>query len=332
MRPGQQNKRGRGRNNNGGGGSNNSSNNNNNNNNSNFNRKGSNPLTRTYDSSGPDVKVRGTAQHIAEKYTTLARDSHSSGDRVMAENYLQHAEHYNRIIASAQAQLQERFQRDERSEFSDGNDGDDIDSNDSDMGFASPLQPREQPQQREQREQPQQREQQSREQRDQQPREQRDQQPREQREPRQQREPREQRDNQPREQREPRKPREQRDQQPRENREQPAASEQPILADQAEQPVIVDQAPVREAREPRAPRTPRQPRTPAAVIDADGPQPIIEGTPAEVAVEAESSAAEAIERAPRRRAAVPRPRRTPRAGSEGEASAEAPDLAPVEPE
>ena len=100
MRPGQQNKRGRGRgnnnNNNGGGG---------NNNNNNFNRKGGNPLTRTYDSSGPDVKIRGTAQHIAEKYAQLARDAQSSGDRVMAENYLQHAEHYNRIIMAAQSQM-----------------------------------------------------------------------------------------------------------------------------------------------------------------------------------------------------------------------------------
>ena len=107
MRPGQQNKRGRGRNNNGGGGGGGGGNNN-------FNRKGQNPLTRTYDSSGPDVKIRGTAQHIAEKYSTLARDAQSAGDRVMAENYLQHAEHYNRIIAAAQSQMQERFQRDDR--------------------------------------------------------------------------------------------------------------------------------------------------------------------------------------------------------------------------
>jgi len=90
----------RGRNNNGGSGG---GNNNNNNNNSN-NRKGPNPLTRNYESNGPDVKIRGSAQQIAEKYTTLARDAHSSGDRVMSENYLQHAEHYNRIIAAAQAQ------------------------------------------------------------------------------------------------------------------------------------------------------------------------------------------------------------------------------------
>ena len=85
MRPGQ-NKRLRGRNN---------------------NRKGPNPLTRSYESNGPDVKIRGTAHHVAEKYLQLARDAQSSGDPVMAENYLQHAEHYFRLIAAAQtAQLQ----------------------------------------------------------------------------------------------------------------------------------------------------------------------------------------------------------------------------------
>jgi hypothetical protein len=79
-------------------------NNNNNNNSNNNNRRGPNPLTRSYESNGPDVKIRGSAQQIAEKYTTLARDAQTSGDRVMAENYLQHAEHYYRIIAAAQAQ------------------------------------------------------------------------------------------------------------------------------------------------------------------------------------------------------------------------------------
>jgi hypothetical protein len=60
---------------------------------------------RNYESSGPDVKIRGTAAQIAEKYTTLARDATSSGDIVAAENYLQHAEHYNRIIMAAQSQM-----------------------------------------------------------------------------------------------------------------------------------------------------------------------------------------------------------------------------------
>ncbi len=66
------------------------------------NRKTQNPLTRNYESNGPDVKIRGTASHIAEKYTSLARDALSSGDTVNAENLFQHAEHYNRIIMSAQ--------------------------------------------------------------------------------------------------------------------------------------------------------------------------------------------------------------------------------------
>jgi hypothetical protein len=62
------------------------------------NRKGQSPLTRSFESTGPDVKIRGTPAHIAEKYMSLARDATSSGDPVLAENYLQHAEHYNRII------------------------------------------------------------------------------------------------------------------------------------------------------------------------------------------------------------------------------------------
>ena len=85
MRQGQQNRRGRGRNNN--------------------NRKSQNPLMRSFESAGPDVKIRGTPSHIAEKYVTLARDALSSGDPVLAENFLQHAEHYNRIILSYREQM-----------------------------------------------------------------------------------------------------------------------------------------------------------------------------------------------------------------------------------
>jgi hypothetical protein len=88
------------------------------------NRKGPNPLTRSYESNGPDVKVRGTAAHVAEKYMTLARDALSSGDTVSAENYFQHAEHYNRIVMAAQAQ----FQQERQSQFRDGmEEGDDDD-------------------------------------------------------------------------------------------------------------------------------------------------------------------------------------------------------------
>jgi hypothetical protein len=60
-------------------------------------------INRTIDSNGPDIKIRGNAHHIYEKYLQLARDSNSQGDRVMAENYLQHAEHYYRMIMAAQA-------------------------------------------------------------------------------------------------------------------------------------------------------------------------------------------------------------------------------------
>lgn len=113
MRPAQQNRRMRGRGNN--------------NNNNNNNRKGPNPLSRNYESNGPDVKIRGNAQHIAEKYTTLARDAQASGDRVIAENYLQHAEHYNRIIMAAMAQQNIPYQREENFD----NDGGDEDENEN---------------------------------------------------------------------------------------------------------------------------------------------------------------------------------------------------------
>jgi hypothetical protein len=63
-------------------------------------------IHRTIDSNGPDVKIRGNAHHVYEKYLQLARDSNSAGDRVMAENYLQHAEHYYRLIMAFQAQQQ----------------------------------------------------------------------------------------------------------------------------------------------------------------------------------------------------------------------------------
>lgn len=101
MRQGQQNRRGRGRSN---------SNSSSNNSNHNSGRKQQNSLARNYESNGPDVKIRGSATQIAEKYMTLARDASSAGDIVMAENYLQHAEHYNRIIMASQAQNQAQTQ------------------------------------------------------------------------------------------------------------------------------------------------------------------------------------------------------------------------------
>src|ERR1700746_1433391 len=71
------------------------------------NRKSQNPMTRVFESNGPDVKIRGTPSHIAEKYLALARDAQTSGDPVAAENYYQHAEHYYRVIAAAQEQFRQ---------------------------------------------------------------------------------------------------------------------------------------------------------------------------------------------------------------------------------
>ena len=71
-----------------------------NNNNRNNNR---NQLNRSMESNGPDVRIRGTAAHIAEKYMQLAADAQTSGDTVAAQSYWQFAEHYNRLIAAAQA-------------------------------------------------------------------------------------------------------------------------------------------------------------------------------------------------------------------------------------
>lgn len=53
-----------------------------------------------FDSNGPDVRIRGTAYQVCEKYLALAKDAASTGDVVLAESYLQHAEHYQRIINS----------------------------------------------------------------------------------------------------------------------------------------------------------------------------------------------------------------------------------------
>jgi hypothetical protein len=123
MRPGQQNnKRMRGR-----------------------NRKGPNPMTRSFESNGGDVKIRGTALHVAEKYVQLARDASSSGDRVAAENYLQHAEHYYRILAAAQAQMPQPPPVMRGDDEGDG-DGDDEGGDGFDVGMNGIGQPQPQPQ------------------------------------------------------------------------------------------------------------------------------------------------------------------------------------------
>lgn len=65
---------------------------------------GGNNRNQVFDSNGPDVRIRGTAHQIVEKYATLAKDAASAGDRVLAESYLQHAEHYQRVIGTWQSE------------------------------------------------------------------------------------------------------------------------------------------------------------------------------------------------------------------------------------
>ena len=77
---------------------------------SNNNRRGSagNNINRVFDSSGPEGRVRGTPQQIIDKYLSLTYDSQLSGDRVAAENFQQHAEHYCRLLIEAQKELAEK--------------------------------------------------------------------------------------------------------------------------------------------------------------------------------------------------------------------------------
>ncbi len=66
----------------------------------NGNRRGTHNRNQIFDSNGPDVRIRGTAHQVCEKYLALAKDAMATGDVIQAENYLQHAEHYQRIINS----------------------------------------------------------------------------------------------------------------------------------------------------------------------------------------------------------------------------------------
>ena len=116
MRSAQKNNRSRGRSNRKGGGG---------------GGGGGNIINRVYDSAGPEGKVRGTPQQIIEKYLSLARDAQTTGDRVMSENFLQHAEHYQRLLMQATAQQeQNRQSQAESGQDSDGEDGDSRDNRD----------------------------------------------------------------------------------------------------------------------------------------------------------------------------------------------------------
>lgn len=80
---------------------------------SNINRRGStggtgNIVNRVFDSAGPEGKVRGTPQQIIEKYQSLSHDAQMAGDRIASENFAQYAEHYTRLLGSAQREMAER--------------------------------------------------------------------------------------------------------------------------------------------------------------------------------------------------------------------------------
>jgi hypothetical protein len=116
------------------------------------NRKGGgghhqNPLSRMYESNGQDVKIRGTASHVAEKYLQLARDAQSSGDPIAAENYYQHAEHYFRLIAAAQEQFRQSqpYYQQQQGEMRGNSPDDSYDDGDDEQPHAGgePFAPRE---------------------------------------------------------------------------------------------------------------------------------------------------------------------------------------------
>lgn len=219
-------------------------------------RKHVNPLSRNFESNGPDVKVRGNAAHIAEKYLQLARDAQSSGDSVMAENYLQHAEHYFRIVTAAQ-----QAQNGQRPDGQSQDDDFDDDMPEMNSRFASP-QPVQQPNQQgdgdeqgegDRAEQPQQQQQGER--------------------------------NNERGDRQ-RRDRQERPRQERPRQERPEQQEQPVVAAVAAEPIVesdneasAEQQAEGEARKPRRPRR-RRPAGGDAGDPAGAPQPDVGELPA----------------------------------------------------
>ncbi len=82
----------------------------------NRNRSVGNIVNRVFESSGPEGKVRGTPQQIIDKYNQLARDAQLSNDRVATESFLQHAEHYTRLLAEGMREQQERQQQNQQNQ------------------------------------------------------------------------------------------------------------------------------------------------------------------------------------------------------------------------
>jgi hypothetical protein len=84
-------------------------------------RKNPNPRSQSFESNGPEVKVRGNAQQVVEKYLALARDSATAGNRVQSESYFQHAEHYYRLMtANGGPEVREMQARLQGDDYDDG--------------------------------------------------------------------------------------------------------------------------------------------------------------------------------------------------------------------
>ncbi len=100
-------------------------------------RKNNNPQSRTqiYDSNGPDVRIRGTAHQVAEKYLALAKDAASAGDRMVAENYYQHAEHYIRIINEISGNAAEKIRGLSNTRHIADDEGNKIEDTEEDLGL-----------------------------------------------------------------------------------------------------------------------------------------------------------------------------------------------------
>ncbi|MBF9030080.1 DUF4167 domain-containing protein [Rhodobacterales bacterium HKCCE3408] len=112
----------------------------------NRNRSVGNIVNRVFDSSGPEGKVRGTPQQIIDKYNQLARDAQLGNDRVAAENFQQHAEHYTRLLSEAQREMDARREQQDQQNNNNNNNQqsnqrrDRQDGRDDDQGSNQPQQ------------------------------------------------------------------------------------------------------------------------------------------------------------------------------------------------
>ncbi len=108
--------------------------------NGNQQRRGGQQRMQVFDSNGPDVRIRGTAHQVTEKYLALAKDAASSGDRTLAENYLQHAEHYQRIINSwVQEETAKQESKQQENKPADGNKAAKTEAKDDDLGLPTSI-------------------------------------------------------------------------------------------------------------------------------------------------------------------------------------------------